>query len=442
MRFGLFEQLLWRVLTVLGIAMLLMLTLTYVHQQRFLYEAWRNDLEQEARWLSLHWSNYFPPQELAAAWSRTHDAVRLEIEDAQGRVIADSRPAEPIDDQLAGRWPMQLRGQTGTVILSRNAPSVFPASVRGELIAALLLIIALATAALYPTVRRLTRTFEQLSGLARRVADGHFGATLPGQARSELADLTSSFNEMSLRLRDTELRNQRLTADVSHELRSPLARLRALSDTIARHPQEATALLVQVDAEIALLDRLVDDLLAMARLEKGMHALALEEVAVPGWCADAFLRLRKRIEAAEVSCAVSIGEAPAARIDPQRMMQALGNLVENAVSATAGKAGARIRLELASSPGGWGFTIEDNGSGIPAADLPHVFERFYRVHSHRSRATGGVGLGLSIARSIVEAHGGRIWIESDPQVGSRVQVRFPHTFPTFGPSAPQTSALA
>ncbi|NJO13312.1 MAG: HAMP domain-containing protein, partial [Gammaproteobacteria bacterium] len=172
--------------------------------------------------------------------------------------------------------------------LSRSAPRLFPASMRYELLLALLVIVALATAALYPTVRRLNLTFHRLSELARRVAQGQFGATLAVQDPPDLAELTRSLNDMSQQLRDTELRNQRLTGDVSHELRSPLARLRALAQTIERHPHEAPQLLARIEAEIGLLDRLVDDLLAIARLAAGRTALSLERVGLRDWADEVF----------------------------------------------------------------------------------------------------------------------------------------------------------
>jgi signal transduction histidine kinase len=290
----------------------------------------------------------------------------------------------------------------------------------------LLTFLTFAGAVLYPLVRELTVSFEHLSRVARQVAGGQFGETLEPPRQRELADLVTSFNNMSLRLRDAEARQTRLIADVSHELRSPLGRLRALAETIARRPTEAPPYLSQMDSEISLLDRLVGDLLDMTRFDAGEAALQIERVSLLPWAQDAFVRSRNRIEQHGV---LALTHLPVSdievMIDPQRLLQALSNLVENAIVATLERESARVELSLLASEASWRLSVSDNGRGIPADDLPFVFDRFFRVEKHRGRRTGGAGLGLSIARAIVVAQGGEVAIDSTIDLGTTVCLTFP-----------------
>jgi signal transduction histidine kinase len=230
---------------------------------------------------------------------------------------------------------------------------------------------------------------------------------------------------MSQRLHDEDERKRRLIIDVSHELRSPLARLRALGETITRLPHEAAPYLVQLESEIALMDRLVGDMLDATRFAEGRSALVLERCLLSAWVSDAFARQRRRIEEAGVRCETHVADSDIeADIDPQRLMQTLSNLVENALQATRGHASPSIEMTFKVHAGSWTLGVNDNGRGIPPDELPRVFDRFYRVERDRGRVTGGVGLGLAIAKAIVEGHGGRISISSTLGQGTQVQQAF------------------
>jgi signal transduction histidine kinase len=294
-----------------------------------------------------------------------------------------------------------------------------------EFVPVVLVVVGLAALLIWPPVRDLTAAFRRLSDLAARVAGGHFGETLEPPRQRELAGLVLSFNDMSQALRDAEVRQRRLLADVSHELRSPLGRLRALGETIARRPEQAAPHLAQMDAEIALMDRLIGDILEAARVEEGAVPLAPQPVALADWARDAFARLSPRVEQAGIAVEVSVEGDRTVGIDAGRLFQALGNLVDNAVTATQGRQDARIALGLQADDAGWRVSVADNGRGIPAADLPHVFDRFYRVDRHRGRGTGGAGLGLSIARALVAAQGGRLTMDSVVDQGTTATMVFP-----------------
>lgn len=427
----LFRALLWRELIILiGCLVMIYFISTWVFGT-FINRRWQLDLQGEADWTATLLASTPQPRSLAADWSRTHPETRLILQDGQGNVLLDSDPernSRIAHDQdaplLAARSPVAGPAGTGEVILSRYGLLRHPW--HNEFILLLAAFLGFAAAVLYPLVRSLTLSFERLSQVSRQIADGRFGETLEVPQQRELAGLVGSFNAMSLRLRDAESTQQRLIADVSHELRSPLGRLRALAETVARRPSEAPGYLAQMDVEITLLDRLVGDLLDMARFDAGAARLTLEPLPFLPWAEDAFSRSRHRIEKQGRSVSTIL---PATDIvvsmDPQRLLQALSNLVENALNATADRESATIELSAAASPKAWSIAVADNGRGIPAAALPLVFDRFYRVETHRGRQSGGAGLGLSIARNIVTAMGGVITIDSNPGEATRVTMTFP-----------------
>jgi len=432
-RLGLFEQLFWRVFLLLLLPPVMLIALGHLYFQSAIWDRWRSDLGEEAAWTAGHWRTPSAPADLARAWRRTHHSVRLTITDDQGRLIADSHPElvshpDPhAASALQGSAPVALAdGSRGVLTLSRARRFLMPIKIDLHLAMGMLLIVGLSVFSFYPMVRKLTVTFRQLGAQARRVADGHFGETIDPARQRELGELIAAFNDMSLRLKAQDERKRRLIADVSHELRSPMARLRALGETIARHPREARQHLGQLEAEIALMDRLVGDMLETARFEEGRVALHPGPVSLSEWAHDALGRNRARIEQAGVACECSTDAGDAVAVfDPQRMVQVLGVLVENAVSAVAGRPDPQVKLGVTADDGHWTLSVTDNGRGIPAEDLPLVFDRFFRVQTDRARATGGAGLGLSIAKAIMEAHGGSIAIESTLDQGTRVCARLP-----------------
>ncbi|MEA1672607.1 HAMP domain-containing sensor histidine kinase [Nitrospirillum sp. BR 11163] len=387
---GLFRLMFWRALLLVAVCLGILVTLSFHFQARFLYGDWQHDLRDEARWQASRWPADQDPAALAQAWRAAHDRVRLTVLAADGRVMADSRPDKPpLDPRLIGPAHQDLEvlvgaaplPDGGTLVLSRGGQPAVPLHV--EFVPVVLVFVGLAALLIWPPVRDLTAAFRRLSTLAARVAGGHFGETLDPPRQRELAGLVRSFNDMSRALRDAEARQRRLLADVSHDLRSPLGRLRALGETIARRPEQAAPHLAQMDAEIALMDRLIGDILEAARVEEGAVPLVRQPVALAEWARDAFARLSPRIGQVGIAVDMSVAGDRTVRIDAGRLFQALGNLVDNAVTATLGRAEARITLGLRVDDAGWRVTVADNGRGIPAADLPHVFDRFYRVDRHR-----------------------------------------------------------
>jgi signal transduction histidine kinase len=214
-------------------------------------------------------------------------------------------------------------------------------------------------------------------------------------------------------------RQRRFVSDASHELRTPLTLLRAETESLARRldaTREVRPLLHQIDR----ISRLVRDLLTLARLDE--RALPLEREPVP---VRALLRTAAAAAQQLARPGVAVEVAAPAELyvdgDADRLHQVLLILVDNACRATP--ANSRISLCAEGNDGTVTIRVEDTGPGIPPEHLARVFERFYRVDPARSRADGGAGLGLAIARGIVEAHGGEIRLESAPDRGTRVTVR-------------------
>ena len=249
------------------------------------------------------------------------------------------------------------------------------------------------------------------------------------------------------RIRRLETVRRDFISNISHELRTPLASLRAVADTLRdgalEDPPAARHFLDRMDTEVDALTQIVQELLQLSRIESGRAPIRLAPVSVAGIVIPAVERLRPQAERANLRLSMELPrDLPPALADTERMQQVVTNLVHNAIKFTpAGGeikvSGSRVQVSADGtiqsetlnlkpeplSPGLWILiTVEDTGVGIPADDLPRIFERFYKAD--RARSGGGTGLGLAIAKHIVQAHGGRIWVESVEGKGSTFYVGF------------------
>ena len=274
--------------------------------------------------------------------------------------------------------------------------------------------------------RSITRPVEKLTRAAQAVSGGDLSARVTITSGDELAELGSTFNIMAETLqRDEQLRRD-LTADVAHELRTPLAviqsNLEAMLDGV--YPLDAEHM-SGVLAQSKVLTRLVDDLRTLALAEAGQMQLDRQSTDVGGLAAMVTSAFRTRAAEKQVALDVDIAaDLPHAAADSQRLFQVMSNLIDNALRYTP--AGGRIRVSARRGEDHCILlSVTDSGSGIPAEDLPFVFERFYRAEKSRARSEGGTGLGLAIARSIVEAHDGSIRARSDVGNGTTFEVILP-----------------
>ncbi|NBC11983.1 MAG: HAMP domain-containing protein [Gammaproteobacteria bacterium] len=281
----------------------------------------------------------------------------------------------------------------------------------------------------FPLSKRLTRPVVAFQRSMRRLAAGDYDARVAVAGNDELGRLGRDLNDLAAALAQTEQARRQWAADIAHELRTPLSLLRAdveaMQDGV--RPLDHAAL-DAVHADTLRLGRLIDDLYELSMTDLG--ALSYRKAPV-----DLLALLSGELDAFEgafaeagIALALSADGADETRDwtvhgDPQRLTQLFGNLLRNTLAYT--DRGGELRVRLSRRAGSAHIDFDDTAPGVPAADLPRLFERLYRVDASRSRATGGAGLGLAIARNIVAAHGGAISAVASPLGGLRVQVALP-----------------
>jgi signal transduction histidine kinase len=270
---------------------------------------------------------------------------------------------------------------------------------------------------------------------AEAIAEGDLAARVPVEGKDEVSHLARTFNQMAERLQEAD-RQQReldtlrrdLIAWVGHDLRTPLASTRviveALADGVIDDPETAQRYLRTAQRDIQSLTLLIDDLFDLAQMDAGGLKLERQPASIADLIADtveSFAALARQ-QGITLRGSAEPGADPAL-VDARQIGRVLANLVGNAVRHTP--EGGAITVHAGSADGCVQIDVTDTGQGIAAADLPHVFERFYRGEKSRSRATGGSGLGLAIAKAIVDAHGGQIAVESRPGQGARFSFFLP-----------------
>ena len=283
----------------------------------------------------------------------------------------------------------------------------------------------------------LTDRIVTLNRAAQEIATGELGVRVPVTGNDEMASLARAFNDMARQLQAAAQKQQELEelrrnliAWAGHDLRTPLASIQAiveaLADGVVDEPDTVDRYLHTAQREIRSLSHLIDDLFELAQLEAGGLPLEKSENSLSDLISDTIESFSELAARQEVTLE---GQADPA-VDPvvmdaQQIGRVLSNLVGNALRHTP--SGGAVRVQALAQAGGARVEIQDTGEGIPAQDLPHVFERFYRGEKSRSRATGGAGLGLAIVKGIVEAHGGTIDVESQPGQGTRFTFTLPES---------------
>ena len=313
------------------------------------------------------------------------------------------------------------------------------ANVTGLLAAIALFALGLSVVVSAAMARRFTTPLRRLTEASRGLAEGDLSRRVPaGQVRagsSELAELAVQFNAMADRLeesveiirRDRD-RSRDFLADVSHELRTPLAALRTFNELLREgadaDPAARAEFIESSGQQIERLDWLAQNLLELSKLDSGLVLLDLRpddlRAAVESAVEQSASAARKR----GIALSLNLPASPVRiRHDPQRIGQVVANLVSNAVKFTGH--GGTVSVDVAGTADGARVDVVDTGVGIEAAELPHIFERFYRGSRANEARGSGSGLGLAIARSIVEMHGGGIEVESRVGAGSRFSVTLP-----------------
>ena len=261
--------------------------------------------------------------------------------------------------------------------------------------------------------RRAVRPLRELSEAAGAVASGDYTVRVRRSGYgAELDSLADAFGQMASSIARTEKSRAEVLRDLSHELRTPLTTVRGYHEAIADGVLPADrATFERIEAEISRIERLVDDVGRVSIAEERGLSLHLSEVAVGDLLRVAARAEELAFEAKGVRLTLGLdASARSVIVDPDRMQEVLANLLENALRHTP--AGGHVDLSARSVAEGVAITVRDSGDGIAAEHLPRVFERFYRVDDGRSRGVGGSGIGLAIARALVEAHAGHIRAES------------------------------
>jgi signal transduction histidine kinase len=267
----------------------------------------------------------------------------------------------------------------------------------------------------------MTRSLRELTEATVEIAKGKFGKQVKVRTKDEIGDLALSFNQMSLDLDKATKARQQMTADIAHDLRSPLSVItgyaEALSDNKLPGNQEVYTILLQ---ETRHLDRLVDDLRLLSLADTGELSLMLQPIAPRVFLERVAARHAVAADQQKIILEITTAEGlPQVNIDVERMSQVFDNLIVNAFRYTPD--GGKVLLGADFIQSDVQFTITDTGLGIANDDLPHVFDRFYRGDKSRQH-NGESGLGLAIAKSIVEAHGGKISVESVSGLGAKFTI--------------------
>ncbi len=320
---------------------------------------------------------------------------------------------------------LQRAGVTGEGSEVTHAERAFASALAVALTVALTAALAAAIAVSVLVTRRIGRSVGAVALAAAQVAGGAQDARVqPPGLGSEFDDLAASFNDMADRIAAVERTRRRLLADLAHELRTPIATL----DGYLEAAQDGVQLLdaptvAMLRTQTHRLARLTEDVAAVSQAEE--HALHLDDVAIAPLARDV-------VEGHQVAAAgrgVRLSAVVPARLgvihaDSDRLAQVLGNLLDNALRHTP--SGGSVTVSARAVDGGVSIDVADTGEGISPEHLPHIFERFYRADPARGGQDGGSGIGLAIAKALVEAHGGTITaLSPGPGAGSTFTVRIP-----------------
>lgn len=363
---------------------------------------------------------------------------RIILTDADGTVVADSQgdileESYHPDSPGSSLLPRGRARAIGTLHIIPKSSSAVDFTSLQILLRAIgryflwggLIAVAIALLLTFFLSRRTLAPVKALTSAARRLGRGDFSQRVPTKDRSEIGELATTFNSMASELERAEQLQRDMVADVAHELRTPLSNIRGYLEAIRDGVIEADADTVRsLDEEAALLSRLVDDLQELSLAETGELKLVRQPEDIAALINQAVASVTTQAATKGVSVSIEVPDRLSpVNIDHNRISQVLRNLLENAVAHTT--EGDSITVS-AGQPGNWlEISVSDTGEGIPPADLANIFKRFYRVDKSRTRATGGSGLGLTIARRLVEAHGGQIEAQSEPGKGSRFTFTLP-----------------
>jgi two-component system OmpR family sensor kinase/two-component system sensor histidine kinase BaeS len=383
------------------------------------------DMMNEERWEQQWWPN--EQERMMNVW--TTSGNRLVLTQPDGLVVADTNNqlvgSQLLPDDLARGMPVLVNGRPiGVLIVT---PLDAPATPGGNFLSAVNRSVLWATAAAATVALvmgsmlflQMTRPLHSLSTAAKGIATGDLSQRANPEGQDEVAQVARTFNQMADSLQEYETERRHMTAAIAHELRTPLSiiqsNLEAMLDGVL--PTDADEL-VLLHQEARLLNRLIEDLRTLSLADAGQLQLHLEQVNVGEVAGQVAERLQLHAQEKGILLETVINpDLPLVQADPERLAQIFTNLIANALRYTP--QGTRVELSVRTVNGSVETAVSDNGLGIPPDELPKLFDRFWRAEKSRSRATGGSGLGLAVVKQLVEAHNGRIIVESTRGLGTR-----------------------
>ncbi|NRD67908.1 HAMP domain-containing histidine kinase [Corallococcus exiguus] len=422
-------------------------------------ESWRNRFDDELSYFVDEWSALRDtPAELQASLERAQQrmGMRVTLRDAEGTLLGNTRPdpAPPLrpEELSAVSSRVTRSGPRGPFPGAGSGPgrmlvvSPFPGPIQvyaavslpppppppdGDRQTAIIVGLVLACTAITSVVfaRTLAGPLEKLASAARAFGAGRLDVRAGLRRKDELGLVSEAFDEMAGRITQLLRSQKELLANVSHELRTPLSRIRVALDLAAEgDAQTARELLPDITEDLSELERLVSDVLTTSRLElvtegtSGVPPLRLERVDANALLDKAAARFHTARPTHRLEVQVD-GTLPALEADPVLLRRVLDNLLDNAGKYS--EPGTTVKLHARAAGDGLQVDIQDQGIGIEAQDLSRVGTPFFRTDRSRARTTGGVGLGLALVRRILDAHHGRLTLESQPGQGTTARVVLP-----------------
>lgn len=362
-------------------------------------------------------------------WRISAGEERLILVDADGRVVVDTHPEEPeiinLQRQLPKGVPLFVRGQrVGTLVpasaigaltslqnrfLRQVNLTIIGVTILGSLIA---IIVASFLA------QRTVAPVQALALASQKVAAGDYNQRVTPSGADEIVELANSFNTMAAELENQRDLRHRSMADLAHELRTPLSVLQIELESIEDGLSDPTPDVVKgLQIEVVHLKHLVDDLRTLSLMDAGELEMNNHSVDLVELVKGVTNRFQSPAMEKEIHLVTNTGPSLLlVNADDRRLAQVLINLLSNAIRHTP--VGGLVTVSLRQEQDQAVVTVRDDGEGIDDVHLPYIFDRLYRADSARARSSGGSGLGLSIARSLVEAHGGKIWVQSERNQGT------------------------
>ena len=338
--------------------------------------------------------------------------------------------------------PIEVNGQTVGYLISHNSNNLTPSANNAVAVQAInaaeniflrqfraavwlgsgiAILVALIVGAVLAST--LSRPLRKLTSATQKLAEGNLGHQVAIRSQDEIGRLATAFNQMSNDLAEGERLRQQMTADIAHDLRTPLSVILGYTEALSEGKFEGDPEIYDaMHKEAQHLNRLIDDLRTLSLADAGKLSLQKTSVSVSDILQQAETSWRIAASDKKIELMTDIDSEFELLVDPTRMGQILSNLISNAIRYTP--AGGTIVLSALQDGLNHIIQVQDSGSGIPAEQLPHIFDRFYRADSSRQTASGQSGLGLAIVKSLVEAHNGTIVAHSSPNSGTTFTLRF------------------